>query len=122
MIGRCFGGSCISSTLMHRCHQMARHGKPRKSDALSLNAGVAAPLRPATALAARVAEQMVSRYRLPDGYPWTRLGNTSDWSADPPQIGASEFVIPKDAAFELTEKVDTAAYRHGSASAYTPPH
>jgi hypothetical protein len=60
------------------------------------------------------AEQMVSRYRLPDGYPWTRLGYTSDWSADPPQMGASEFVIPKDAAFEVIEQVDTVSYCHGS--------
>lgn len=60
------------------------------------------------------AEQMVSRYQLPGGYPWTRLGYTSDWSSDPPHMGVSEFVVPRGAAFEVTEQVDTAAYCHGA--------
>lgn len=59
------------------------------------------------------AEQAVSRYRAPpDGYPWTRLGYTYDWSPDGALSSVSEFVVPKGTAVTVTGKTSTAAYCH----------
>ncbi len=58
------------------------------------------------------AEQVLSRYRQPGGYPWTRLGYTYDWAPGSTTIGASEFVIRKGSTVTVTEKVPTEAYCH----------
>jgi|GEM_PF-366364 hypothetical protein len=39
------------------------------------------------------AEQRRSKYRIPGGVPWTRLGYTYDWGNPKSEIGLSEFVI-----------------------------
>ncbi len=62
------------------------------------------------------AEQVLSRYRQPGGYPWTRLGYTYDWAPGSTTIGASEFVIRKGSTVTVTEKVPTEAYCHGPGS------
>jgi hypothetical protein len=67
-----------------------------------------------TAYKAWFAEQVLARYRQPDGYPWTRLGYTYDWAPGSTTIGASEFVIRKGAAVTVTATVPTGTYCHGS--------
>jgi len=76
-----------------------------------------------TAYKAWFAEQVLSRYRQPGGYPWTRLGYTYDWApgsttVEPGSttVGASEFVIRKGSNVTVTEKVPTASYCHGPGS------
>lgn len=56
-----------------------------------------------------MAEQFLSRYRNPGGYPWTHLGYTYDWGGESIQ-GASEFVLRKGAAVTVTQKAETPAY------------
>ena len=34
-------------------------------------------------------------YRIPDGFPWTRLGYTYDWRPGAPEYGVSEFILLK---------------------------
>jgi hypothetical protein len=58
------------------------------------------------------AEQMVSRYRKPDGFPWTRLGYTYDWAPDGRRSTVSEFVLPKGSAAKVINKVPTQDYCH----------
>ena len=57
-----------------------------------------------------IAEQVLSRYRTDNGYPWTRLGYTWDWAPGSSTVGASEFVIRKGAKVEVLDKVETPAY------------
>ena len=56
-----------------------------------------------------MAEQFLSRYRNPGGYPWTHLGYTYDWGGES-IVGAAEFVLRKGAAMTVTQKVETPAY------------
>lgn len=58
-----------------------------------------------------MAEQALRSYIVPDGYPWTRLGYTYDWSpAAKSHYGASEFVLRKGATVEVRAVTPTAAY------------
>jgi hypothetical protein len=59
-----------------------------------------------------LATQIVHSYRLPDGYPFTRLGYTYDWSphATPTHYGASEFVLKKGTAAHVTSLTPTRDY------------
>ena len=71
------------------------------------------PAAATTQYKAWFAEQMVSRYRVaPDGYPWTRLGYTSDWAPDGARSSVSEFVIPKGSAVEVINKLPSETYCH----------
>ncbi len=59
-----------------------------------------------------MAEQFLSRYRQPGGYPWTHLGYTYDWAGGS-IAGASEFVLRKGARITVTGKSETPAYCRG---------
>ncbi len=60
-----------------------------------------------------LADQMLFSYRIPGGYPWTRLGYTLDWNAGTPDYGASEYVVRKGAVVRVTQKLSTEAYCAG---------
>jgi hypothetical protein len=57
-----------------------------------------------------IGEQVLSRYRTPGGYPWTRLGYTYDWAPGSSGIGVSEFVVRKGAAVTVVSKSDSRDY------------
>lgn len=61
------------------------------------------------------AEQTVSRYRDPKGYPWTRLGYTYDWNPETLRYGASEYVVRKGSPVTVKDRVPTQAYCHPAA-------
>lgn len=50
----------------------------------------------------------------PDGYPWTRLGYTYDWSPDTPERGASEFLVPEGAMVTVVSYTPTHDYCNGT--------
>jgi len=50
-----------------------------------------------------IADQMLSTYQVPNGYPWTRLGYTYDWYPDTARYGASEYVIRKGSVVTVSE-------------------
>lgn len=56
------------------------------------------------------AGQVAEAYISPNGYPWTRLGYTYDWSPDRTEVGPAEFVIRKGAVVTTTSVVSTEAY------------
>lgn len=39
------------------------------------------------------AEQLLTRWQVPGGYPWTRLGYTYNWHPGSPRYGASEYLV-----------------------------
>ena len=58
-----------------------------------------------------MADQMLSSWQIPDGYPWTRLGYTYNWNPDAPSIvGPSEFLIRPDSVVTVTAVVPTDQY------------
>ena len=40
-----------------------------------------------------IADQLLTRWRVPDGYPWTRLGYTYNWHPGSSRYGASEYLV-----------------------------
>jgi hypothetical protein len=40
-----------------------------------------------------IAGQLLTRWRVPNGYPWTRLGYTYNWHPGSPRYGASEYLV-----------------------------
>ncbi|MBI1208670.1 MAG: hypothetical protein GC191_15470 [Azospirillum sp.] len=49
-----------------------------------------------------VLNQILSSYRKPDGYPFTRLGYTYDWGPDSAaHVGASEYVLRKGSSYTV---------------------
>jgi hypothetical protein len=40
-----------------------------------------------------IADQLLTRWQVPNGYPWTRLGYTYNWHPGSPRYGASEYLI-----------------------------
>ncbi|MFL5381715.1 MAG: hypothetical protein ACJ8GN_04300 [Longimicrobiaceae bacterium] len=40
-----------------------------------------------------IAEQFLTRWEVPGGYPWTRLGYTYNWHPGSPRYGASEYLV-----------------------------
>jgi hypothetical protein len=58
-----------------------------------------------------MANQAFSSWRLPGGYPWTRLGYTFDWGPEAKsRYGASEFVVRKGSKVNVTAITKSAAY------------
>jgi hypothetical protein len=58
-----------------------------------------------------IATQSLSSFKLPGGYPWTRLGYTFDWSPEAKsRYGASEFVVRKGSKVNVTSITKSAAY------------
>jgi hypothetical protein len=57
-----------------------------------------------------IGEQALGSWKLPRGYPWTRLGYTYDWAPGASRYGASEYVVRRGAAVEIVEVVPYAAY------------
>jgi hypothetical protein len=58
-----------------------------------------------------IANQSLSSFKIPGGYPWTRLGYTFDWSPDAKsRYGASEFVVRKGSKVNVTSITKSAAY------------
>jgi len=57
-----------------------------------------------------IADQMLAAYRLPDGYPWTRLGYTFDWNPSTPDYGTSEYVVRANAEINVKIRLSTEAY------------
>ena len=45
-----------------------------------------------------------------NGYPWTRLGYTSDWGSITTEIGASEYVVRVGAEVEIDSVINTIEY------------
>ncbi len=52
-------------------------------------------------------EDLRKRSYREDGYPWTRLGYTYDWSPDTPERGISEFLIPQGTAVRIASYSST---------------
>ena len=40
-----------------------------------------------------IANQFLTRWQVPNGYPWTRLGYTYNWHPGSPRYGASEYLV-----------------------------
>ena len=40
-----------------------------------------------------ISNQFLTRWRVPGGYPWTRLGYTYNWHPGSPRYGASEYLV-----------------------------
>jgi len=40
-----------------------------------------------------IADQLLTKWREPEGYPWTRLGYTYNWHPGSPRYGASEYLV-----------------------------
>jgi hypothetical protein len=40
-----------------------------------------------------ITDQLLTRWRVPNGYPWTRLGYTCNWHPGSPRYGASESLV-----------------------------
>ncbi len=58
-----------------------------------------------------IANQALSSWKIPGGYPWTRLGYTFDWSPDAKsRYGASELVVRKGSKVNVTSITKSAAY------------
>lgn len=75
-----------------------------------------------TAHIAWMADQMLSSWKVPNGYPradgdrrmlgypWTRLGYTYNWHPGSPRYGASEYLVRKDTRVTVTDVVSIPAY------------
>ena len=61
-----------------------------------------------TAHLAWYARQAARSYRVPGGFPWTRLGYTYDWASEETEVVVPELVVRKGAVVEvlLDESVD----------------
>lgn len=58
-----------------------------------------------------IATQSLGSFKIPGGYPWTRLGYTFDWSPEAKsRYGASEFVVRKGSKVNVTAITKSAAY------------
>jgi len=57
-----------------------------------------------------IADGTLTLWRLPQGYPWTRLGYTYNWHPGSPRYGASEYVVRAGAQVEVLSVQPTAAY------------
>jgi hypothetical protein len=42
-----------------------------------------------------MADNLLTKWRVPNGYPWTRLGYTYNWHPGSPRYGASEYLVRK---------------------------
>ena len=42
-----------------------------------------------------MADNLLTRWQVPNGYPWTRLGYTYNWHPGSPRYGASEYLVRK---------------------------
>lgn len=60
--------------------------------------------------AAWMARQAFSSWKVPKGYPWTRLGYTYDWNPKTDRYGASEYVVRSGKQVEVLSVVPTAQY------------
>lgn len=40
-----------------------------------------------------IADNLLTKWRVPSGYPWTRLGYTYNWHPGSPRYGASEYLV-----------------------------
>jgi hypothetical protein len=40
-----------------------------------------------------IADQLLTKWQVPNGYPWTRLGYTYNWHPGSPRYGASEYLV-----------------------------
>ena len=56
------------------------------------------------------AQNVLSSYKIPGGYPWTRLGYTYDWYPDSPEMGLPEYVIRKGSVVQVTSIKSTSEY------------
>lgn len=58
-----------------------------------------------------IARTALANWRVPDGYPWTRMGYTYDWAPDAAdRYGATEFVVRKGSVVEVVGITPTAEY------------
>ncbi|HEX6367738.1 MAG TPA: hypothetical protein VF006_02320 [Longimicrobium sp.] len=84
--------------------------------------GLSFPAGVDTAHITWMAGQMLSSWKMPDGYPradrdprmlgypWTRLGYTYNWHPGSPRYGASEYLVRKGAPVTVTDVVPIPAY------------
>lgn len=56
------------------------------------------------------AQQAAGSYRMPGGYPWTRLGYTYNWKPGQSEIGVPEYVIRKGATVKVLSVTGTEKY------------
>ena len=57
-----------------------------------------------------IADATLNLWRIPQGYPWTRLGYTYNWHPGSPRYGASEYVVRSGASVRVLSVTPTAAY------------
>jgi hypothetical protein len=50
------------------------------------------------------AKTVLGSYKLPNGYPWTRLGYTYDWNPDSTEVGLTEYIILEGATVNKIEE------------------
>lgn len=88
----------------------------------SAECGLKFPASADTAHRVWMANQMLSSWQVPNGYPdrgadqpglgypWTRLGYTYNWHPGSPRYGASEYLVRKDAPVTITSVTPVTAY------------
>jgi len=62
-------------------------------DTLQAGCGESFPPGVDTAHVRWMADQLLTKWQEPNGYPWTRLGYTYNWHPGSPRYGASEYLV-----------------------------
>ncbi|HEX8692885.1 MAG TPA: hypothetical protein VF746_10725 [Longimicrobium sp.] len=57
-----------------------------------------------------IADATLNLWRIPQGYPWTRLGYTYNWHPGSPRYGASEYVVRTGSTVRVLSVAATAEY------------
>ena len=57
-----------------------------------------------------IATQSLTAYQRPDGFPWTRLGYTYDWSTTATDVGAFEYVVKPNGTIRVVAADTPEAY------------
>lgn len=79
-------------------------------DSVSGGCGTRFPAGVDTAHMAWMASAALNLWRIPQGYPWTRLGYTYNWHPGSPRYGASEYVVRAGSAVRVLTVAPTAEY------------
>ena len=82
-------------------------------DSIQAGCGESFPAGVAPAHVQFIVSQLLARWQVPGGYPWTRLGYTYNWHPGSPRYGASEYVVRSGAQVEVLSVTPTAEYCRG---------
>jgi hypothetical protein len=80
------------------------------ADGVAANCGASFPADVSPTHVRWIADGTLTLWRLPRGYPWTRLGYTYNWHPGSPRYGASEYVVRPGAHVEVVSVRPTAEY------------